>query len=397
MIRIVATADNHLGRNYARMSQAALATRRKYLRRAFGQVCDYATAERADVVVIAGDLFDTPVPRNVDRTQVARRLSRLKEAGIRVFAIAGNHDSPRSRTEEGGRTPLEVYEAAGLLTFFRELEGDEPVLPTEIINVRGQTLAMGGFSPNFAEGDDPLAAVAGLPQADLRVLVGHFLIEGLIHPGAGEAVARRASLEALRGVDVVIAGDIHDYHVDQIGGVRVVVPGSSEHMDFGSQGASPGFAEIVFDDLGRLSVRHRPLTPQPRHVIELGPPDLGTHDPSTRVVQLVEAALTGLGPDALVQVSFTGVVEPEVYGALSFMEVAERLRGQLCHLEWNATGLRPRRAAGTPGEPGLRRTLADDVRAAVVALAQEAGAEDLALLPEVGRELLAVIEGRDAA
>jgi len=401
MIRLVATADNHLGRNYPRMSLAALETRRRFLRRAFGEVCRYAIEQRADLFILAGDLFDFPAPRNIDRLTVARYLAALRRAGVPVIAVDGNHDTPRSRSEDGGRTPLEVYQAAGLLTYFRELEGETPQVPFEVIpTASGQTLAIGGFSPNLAqgEGDDPFTAVAGgAPRADLRVLVTHCLVEGWIHPGATEPTARRASLEALRDIDLVVVGDLHDYQTGRWGGVHVVSPGATERMEFGSDGAEPGFAEAILGDDGQLTICHRKVDAQPRVALALGAPDLDPADPNASVVARVEAALDERGAETLVEVSLAGIVPLEVYQALSYAEVAERLRGKLCHLQWDAGGLRPPRAAGLPGSANLSRTLADDVRAAVATLAQESTGEDQALLPEVEQSLLAVIEGREVA
>ena len=222
-------------------------------------------------------------------------------------------------------------------------------------------------------------------------------MEGWVHPDASEPVARRASLEGLRGVDLVILGDIHDHQTGQWGAVRVCVPGATERMDFGSPGATPGFVDITLDDDRRLVIRHVPVATQPRLVIEMGPPDLDAVDPNASVVARIEEELASVGAEALVEVSLAGVVTPEVYHALSYADVAERLRGRLCHLEWDSSGLRPPRAAGLPGVGGIHRTLADDVRAAVAALIQEAPADDQALLPDVERELLAVIAGREAA
>ena len=76
-VRIVATADNHLGRYYARMPVRTLEERRHRLRNTLGQVIDYAIANNAHLLVLAGDVFDTSNPRNPDRIYLARRLRDL--------------------------------------------------------------------------------------------------------------------------------------------------------------------------------------------------------------------------------------------------------------------------------------------------------------------------------
>lgn len=61
--RIIATSDNHLGRYQSRMPTRVMEERRKRLRQALGQVIEYAIEEQAHLLVLAGDVFDTPNPR----------------------------------------------------------------------------------------------------------------------------------------------------------------------------------------------------------------------------------------------------------------------------------------------------------------------------------------------
>lgn len=62
-------------------------------RRAFQRLVDMAIADRIDFVVIAGDIFDDDWKNADTGFFVRRQLARLSEAGIHVFAIAGNHDA----------------------------------------------------------------------------------------------------------------------------------------------------------------------------------------------------------------------------------------------------------------------------------------------------------------
>jgi DNA repair protein SbcD/Mre11 len=398
MIHLVATSDNHLGRYYARMGVGPLARRRGYLRAGFEAACKRALDWPADVFLIAGDLFDQTAPRNVERAKVAEWLLKLKAAGIPALAVAGNHDSPRSQTEEGGWPAVEVYQSAGLLHVFREIGNDTPQTQPQVLQVREHTLAIGGFSPSveLRPGQDPLDQVTvSLPQADLRVLIGHFLIEGWVHPDAAEAepIARRASLEALRGVDLVVVGDIHQHHATRFGGVNVVVPGASERMDFGAiETTTPGFVEITWQP-GRLDVRHLPISSQPRVRLDLGAPDLAPANPTGAVVAAVEQAVQGTGEDVLVLVRLSGTVAPEVYQALDLVEAEERLRGKVGHLDFEAGGLRPRRAQGVAGPRGPRRTLAEEIRLAAAEVADALPDDERATLDEVAAEIVGRLGG----
>ena len=91
MLRLLHTADVHLGARHADLGTQAAAQRERQFD-AFRATVDLALAEKVDAVLIAGDLFDsnTQPKRSVER--VAAELKRLVEARIRTFIVPGTHD-----------------------------------------------------------------------------------------------------------------------------------------------------------------------------------------------------------------------------------------------------------------------------------------------------------------
>jgi DNA repair exonuclease SbcCD nuclease subunit len=91
MLRLLHTADVHLGARHADLGDRA-ATQRERQFSAFVASVDLALAEKVDLVLIAGDLFDsnTQPRRSVERA--AAQLKRLVEARIRVVIAPGTHD-----------------------------------------------------------------------------------------------------------------------------------------------------------------------------------------------------------------------------------------------------------------------------------------------------------------
>lgn len=57
------------------------------------QIVEIAHAERPDLVIVAGDLFDTAAPPAGATQLVVRALSALRGSGAQVIAIGGNHDN----------------------------------------------------------------------------------------------------------------------------------------------------------------------------------------------------------------------------------------------------------------------------------------------------------------
>jgi len=91
MLRILHTADVHLGARHADLGEQAKALRERQFA-AFQATIELALSEKVDVVLIAGDLFDsnTQPRRSVER--VAAELRRLGEAKIRTVIAPGTHD-----------------------------------------------------------------------------------------------------------------------------------------------------------------------------------------------------------------------------------------------------------------------------------------------------------------
>jgi exonuclease SbcD len=91
MLRLIHTADVHLGARHTDFGDKAAALRERQFA-AFAASIDLALAEKVDLFLVAGDLFDSNVQprRTVDRA--AAELRRLIEAKVRTVIVPGTHD-----------------------------------------------------------------------------------------------------------------------------------------------------------------------------------------------------------------------------------------------------------------------------------------------------------------
>jgi DNA repair protein SbcD/Mre11 len=69
-------------------------------RRAFVRIIDLCLGEQVDALLLAGDLYDGEQTSMKTARFLAEQLRRLREAGIRVFIIRGNHDAISKITKE---------------------------------------------------------------------------------------------------------------------------------------------------------------------------------------------------------------------------------------------------------------------------------------------------------
>ncbi len=85
-MRILHTSDWHIGatlKGQSRLSEQ---------KAVFAEMVELAQTEKPDLVLVAGDLFETPTPGAAAQKLLVRTLSDLRETGADVIAVAGNHD-----------------------------------------------------------------------------------------------------------------------------------------------------------------------------------------------------------------------------------------------------------------------------------------------------------------
>lgn len=89
-VKIIHTADLHIDRPFAYLNDAEAAKRRGEILGALDRITALCRDEKADILLIAGDLFDGPSPSRTAVDTVKSALASISET--RVFISAGNHD-----------------------------------------------------------------------------------------------------------------------------------------------------------------------------------------------------------------------------------------------------------------------------------------------------------------
>ena len=86
-MKFIHISDLHLGK---RVNEFSMLEEQKYI---LQQVLDTVQNEAADAVLIAGDIYDKPVPPAEAVVLFDTFLTRLSQMKKEVFIISGNHDS----------------------------------------------------------------------------------------------------------------------------------------------------------------------------------------------------------------------------------------------------------------------------------------------------------------
>ena len=95
-MKVAALGDAHLGRSYFSFTtEQGVNQRERDFEVSFEAAVYLALAQEPDLVVWLGDVFDHPRPTYRSFRVAQRALTRLRDHGVAVALITGNHDTPR--------------------------------------------------------------------------------------------------------------------------------------------------------------------------------------------------------------------------------------------------------------------------------------------------------------
>ncbi|WP_029030370.1 exonuclease SbcCD subunit D [Salinarimonas rosea] len=307
MVRILHTADWHLGHTLAGFSREA------EHRAALDALVEIAVREAVDAVVVAGDVFDALNPSAEAQTLYFDTLARLRAARphAAIVVVAGNHD-PAGRLEApGGLYRLADVTVVG--TIARRPEG--PDLARHLVPVRDARGAVGAHVlavpfPRVADLPPLDGEIAGSPVvAGVRALYGDLIarakaaigesplvVTGHLHV-AGGLESDGAERRILVGGEHAVPPDVfprdaayvalgHLHRPQAVGRETIRYCGSLFPLSKTESGYAHGIT-LVDVEGAAVSVRHVPL---PRPIACLRVPARGALPAGE-----VEAALAGLG------------------------------------------------------------------------------------------------------
>ena len=225
MLRIIHTADVHLGARHDDLGEQASAQRERQFA-AFTATVDLALAEQADIFLIAGDLFDSNVQPRRSVERVAAQLKRLADSKIRTVLIPGTHDCYDRSS---------IYRTYDLKTLAGSGPDDDFVtlLTPERPSIHLKACDAIVHGPVFATKRAPysplrdLAGKAGDPPATWRI--------GMVHgsisiPGKTERddVVFTTDEIGATGFDYLALGHWHSAQQSRAGGVTYAYAGAPE-------------------------------------------------------------------------------------------------------------------------------------------------------------------------
>ena len=164
MIRIIHTADLHLDREAFEYDRKICQLRKKELRALFANIMIYARAQKADVLLFAGDLLDVAMPENETVELLLREFENSPETEI--FIAPGRCDAYRP-----GSFYAETRFPANVHIFKEET----------LTSFRVERLNLNVYGSAFchrARKSSPLGVVPTLDKSAVNLFVGQTSLQG---------------------------------------------------------------------------------------------------------------------------------------------------------------------------------------------------------------------------
>lgn len=248
-MKLLHTSDWHVGKALRGADRAP------EHRAVLAEIADVAEREQVDLVVVAGDLFDSAAPGPEPEQIVYQALLALGRSGAHVAVIAGNHDHPRrlravapllalgrvhvvtepTRPEDGGLLALRLADGADLRLALLPFVSKRGIVRAEALMERPAFELAQAYSDRLRRLVEAMTATF---QPDtINVLAAHAFVLGG-EAGGGERAAHLVEEYAVPGAafpptaGYVALGHLH--RAQRIpGGGRLHYCGSPLQLDFG--------------------------------------------------------------------------------------------------------------------------------------------------------------------
>ncbi len=314
-MKVFHVSDTHLGfSDFQRMDPIeGINQRESDFYDAFRQAIDKAIALRPDVVIHAGDLFDTVRPQNRAIDFALRQMIRLSEAGIETVLISGNHSTPK------------IKETGSIFRIFEHLPHihsvHEPGASKVVIGDLTVHAVPHSVTPPLAE---VVQGVAPSKATKYNILVLH---AGILDSKAykmDELNEQNLPAAAIPdGFDYVALGHFHKHMEVR---PKMFYSGSTERLGFGEVGQAKGALEV---DLERGATQFHEL--RIRGMLDIGPIDASKMT-SSEILEEARARLSSADIDDIIVRMVVDNVRPEAYRSLEVPAI-RRLASTAMHFE----------------------------------------------------------------
>ena len=323
-MKILHVADTHLGYSaYRKATDDGINQREIDIYDSFEQFVDYVIKSKPDLVIHAGDLFDSVRPNNRAIIFSIKQILRISKQKIPFVFIAGNHEHPK------------LKETGHIFSIFDHLEHVYPIYnakyETKSFTINKQKITIHAIPqcPLKTDFDQELTKLKSDPKSDYNIFVAHGAVTGIKIFSMNEFNELFIPTTALSNdFDYIALGHFHKYAKIS---KNAFYSGSTDNLTFTDAGDKKGFIELTLSD-SKLKTRFVPLKNRP--MIDISPIKCS----NMRLEQVMEKIKQTVQEIKPKEKTFRIVLEdisPEIYRGLDFSEI-RKLSNDAIHYEIKA-------------------------------------------------------------
>jgi DNA repair exonuclease SbcCD nuclease subunit len=316
-MKVAALGDAHLGRSYySYTTPDGFNQRERDFEDSFAKAVELALAQSPDLVVWLGDIFDHPRPTYRSYRIAQRALVRIRDHGVPLAVITGNHDTPRL---PGTGSPYSALaDLFPEVRFAHRMCYERFVFPGLVVHAVPQMLTVDATL-------DALAEARLSRSTDATNLL-------LTHPRVPQVEPHHADINEIEvdagllksSADLALLGHYH-FHTKVDNGIWYA--GSTDTFSYADDPEVPKGIVVLDTDTGQIEhvalTGQRPLLTLPSvHALGLSPAEV-----QERVLERVAAVPAG----AVVRLFLEGV-DPEAYRMLD-IEAVRAASAHALHLK----------------------------------------------------------------
>jgi len=240
-MKILHMADTHLGYSaYRKLTKDGKNQRELDIYNAFKCCIDNAIKARPDLILHAGDLFDSVRPTNRAITIALDQIIRLSKEGIPFIVISGNHETPK------------LKETGSIFKIFEHIDYVYPIYDNRYekipFNIKNKEIIIHAVPHCHTKQVflDNLNKIKSVRSADINICITHGAVSGIKEFKMNE-------FNELFVPTKILSGDFHyialgHYHKYTKIAKNAYYSGSPERFSFAEVGDKKGYMEI---EIGR--------------------------------------------------------------------------------------------------------------------------------------------------
>ncbi len=263
-MKFIHLSDLHLGK---RLNEFSMIEDQDFILK---EIYSVISEEKPDFVVIAGDIYDKPVPSAEAVHLFDGFLTKVSEIAEHIFVISGNHDSAERIAfgshimEKSGIHMSPVYDGSIAPTVLNDGYGEVCVYMLPFI----KPVTVRRFFPDIeiSSYTDAVNAAVDAMNADFskrNIIIAHQFVTGAVKSDSEEvSVGGLDNVEssAFDGFDYVALGHIHS--PQNVGSERIRYCGTPLKYSFSEAAQEKSVTVVELGEKGRLKVRTVHLAPR---------------------------------------------------------------------------------------------------------------------------------------